>query len=193
MKTRPYRRTERGFTLVELLVVISIIVVLAAMSFGAAQVVIKKQKNLQTQTTGSALQQAMERYYSEYSKLPDVGMQGDEMQTEGQTGIELLTVLLGKEETGANMQNPRQIPFLNATVSKNKKKGGLVYSSGSSAQVEGLYDAWGNPFNIKIDDDYNDEIIDPIVQGNIVRNKMIIVYSFGPDGKIGDGDEVKSW
>lgn len=193
MKTRPYRRPSRGFTLVELLVVISIIVVLAAMAFGAARGAINRAKKLETSTNATAIYQAIDRYYSEYSKLPDVGMQGDEMVTEGQTGQELLRILLGKEETGTAMQNPRQIPFLNVKEGKNKDKGGLVYSKGSGNQIEGLYDAYGRPFNLKFDDDYDDEIQDPITPGNIIRGKKVIIYSYGPDGKIGDGDEVKSW
>jgi hypothetical protein len=134
---------------------------------------------------------ALDRYYSEYNKLPDIGSQGDEMVAEGQSGAELLMILLGKEDSGSDMQNPRQIPFLNAQISKNKRKGGLVFSTGN--QVEGLYDAWGRPLNIKFDDDYDDEIQDPISQGNIVRQKKAIVYSLGADGKFGDADEVKSW
>ena len=36
-------------------------------------------------------------------------------------------------------------------------------------------------------------IKDPIKQGEIVRQKKVIVWSFGADGKFGDNDEVKSW
>ncbi|QJE97169.1 prepilin-type N-terminal cleavage/methylation domain-containing protein [Luteolibacter luteus] len=200
MKTRPANRTNRGFTLVELLVVISIIVVLAAMSFGAANMAINKAKKLQSSNDANGLKTAIENYYQEYSKMPDFGMSGDEGQTDGQTGSELLTILLGKEEVSDSMQNKKQIVFLNAKVNKNKNKGGLVYSNGGNgATPEGLYDAWGNPFHIKIDDDYDGEITDPLEQGNIVRNKQVIVYSYGPDGakgakgKTGVGDDIKTW
>lgn len=194
MKTRPARRTNSGFTLVELLVVISIIVVLAAMSFGAANMAINKSKKLQTTTDARGLQSAVEAFQSEYSRLPEFGMQGDEAQSDGQSGSELLTILLGKEEVTDDMQNKKQITFLNAKVNKNKKKGGLIYSNGGSgATPEGLYDAWGNPFYLKFDDDYDQEITDPTEQGNIIRNKQVIVYSYGMDGKIGGGDDIKTW
>ena len=194
MKTRPARRANRGFTLVELLVVISIIVVLAAMSFGAANMAINKAKKLQTSNDAMGLQTALNNYYTEYSKLPDFGMTGDEAQTDGQTGAELLTILLGKEEVTDDMQNKKQITFLTAKVSKNKNKGGLVYSNGGSGSTpEGLYDAWGNPFYLKFDDDYDGEINDPLTQGNIVREKQVIVYSYGQDGKLGNGDDIKTW
>jgi prepilin-type N-terminal cleavage/methylation domain-containing protein len=194
MKTRPARRANSGFTLVELLVVISIIVVLAAMSFGAANMAINKSKKLQSSNDAMGLQTALNNYYSEYSKLPEFGMSGDEAQTDGQSGSELLTILLGKEEVTDDMQNKKQITFLNAKVNKNKKKGGLIYSNGGSgATPEGLYDAWGNPFYLKFDDDFDQEITDPLEQGNIIRNKQVIVYSYGQDGKMGGGDDIKTW
>ena len=194
MKIRSNRRAPSGFTLVELLVVISIIVVLAALSFGAAQTAIKKANTLKSKTTATAVASSVEQYYQEYSKLPTIGGASDEVRTEGEAGIELLLVLLGKEDDTGTMQNPRKLPFLTVETGKNKNKGGLVYSNGGAGgQIEGLYDAWGQPFYIKMDTEYEDEILDPLTQGNVVRDKKVIVYSYGPDKKIGGGDDVKSW
>jgi prepilin-type N-terminal cleavage/methylation domain-containing protein len=193
MKTRHPRRRPSGFTLVELLVVISIIAVLAAMAFGAARSAINRAKKLETANNATALYQALDAFNSEYSRLPDVGMQGDEMVTEGQSGQDLLRILLGKEETGSTMQNPRQIAFLNAKEGKTKAKGGLIYSKGSGNTIEGFYDAYGQAFRLKFDDDYDDEIQDPLTPGNIIRGKKVIIYSYGIDKKIGGGDDVKSW
>ena len=193
MKTRPIRRASRGFTLVELLVVISIIIVLAAMSLGGVQIATKRAKTLQTQSDAMALQQAIEQYYQEYSKLPGLGATSDEIQTRGEAGVELLTILLGKEDDTGTMQNPRKLAFLNVKESRNAKKGGLVYSNGGAGgQIDGLYDAWGQPFNVRLDNDYEGEIPDPIIQGNVVRNRNSLVYSFGPDGRLGT-DDVKTW
>lgn len=194
MKTRPAsRRAAGGFTLVELLVVISIIVVLAAMSFGAANMAMNKAKKVQTLTDANQLVQGIEKFNSEYSRLPDFGAQGEEAQTDGEAGAELLTILLGKEDVTDSMQNKKQIPFVNFKENKNKNKGGLVYSSGGSgARPDGLYDAWGNPFYIKIDTEYDGELEDPLKQGNIIR-KSVIAYSYGADKKIGGGDDVQTW
>ena len=190
MKTRPNLRPSRGFTLVELLVVISIIIVLAAMSFGAISIATKRQKAVTTLTDVQALSSALDRYYDEYNKMPNVGST-DQMTADGESGSKLITILLGKEDTSGDMQNPRQIAFLTARITKNKKQGGLVYGSGN--RVEGMYDAWARPLNIKFDDDFDGEIQDPIKQGDVVRQKKVIVWSFGADGKFGDNDEVKSW
>ena len=186
-----------GFT--KVIIVLGFLVLLAALMFQAPTIDIKKSKGNRALNDAMGLQTAIERYYTEYSKLPDFGIQGDDATSDGRAGSELLKILLAREEVTSNMQNPRQIVFLNAKESKDKTKGGLVYTSGgSSATPEGYYDAWGNPFHIKIDD-YNQEIMDPLVSGNIIRNRVVIVYSYGRDGAIGSkgksgiGDDIKTW
>lgn len=83
MKTHRLHRPRCGFTLVELLAVISIIVVLAAMSFGAITMVIKRQKILATQSHVAALSQAFDQYFDAYYRLPNVGDQ-DELAADDQ-------------------------------------------------------------------------------------------------------------
>ena len=195
MKTRPEpRRSAGGFTLVELLVVISIIVVLAAMTFAGINVALNRQKKVQTQTNATGLLQAIEGYYREYNRLPDFGAQGEDSRTEGQSGQELLTILLGKEEVTNTMQNKKQIRFLNTEETKTKNKGGLLYSNGGAgASPEGLYDAWGNPFRVRFATAEPWEIPDPFKPGEVVRGKVAIVFSYGKNGKAGDRDDIRTW
>jgi prepilin-type N-terminal cleavage/methylation domain-containing protein len=192
MKTPSPKRTQRGFTLVELLVVISIIAVLAALAFGATNAAMNKAKKVKAQAMETGIQQAIERYYSDYSKLPSVVSGSSSVDTTSQTGVKLITILLGKEESGSTMENPRQVNYLNIQEGKTKKDGGLVYSK-SSGKPEGIYDPWGNAFQILFDDDYNDEISDPLKSGNIIRGKICAVYTLGPDKKPGTQDDVKTW
>jgi prepilin-type N-terminal cleavage/methylation domain-containing protein len=189
MKTHFYPRSRSGFTLIELLVVISIIMVLAAFGFAAILKVNHKKDMLVTQTGVTDLSMAMNAYFDTYNRMPSVGG-SDELTADGQAGTELLKILLGKEDSGSEMQNPKGIAFLTTKIGKNRKQGGLIYSGGN---VEGLFDAWGQPLHIKFDEDLDNEIPDPIKQGDLVRQKKVIVWSFGADGKVGDNDEVKSW
>jgi prepilin-type N-terminal cleavage/methylation domain-containing protein len=188
MKTRPIR-SRNGFTLIELLVVISIIIVLAAMSFAAITTVNRKKDALLSKSMVTDLSFALNSYYESYNRLPSVGG-SDELTADGQAGVELLKILTGKEDPASDMQNPKGLNFLTTKIGTNKKQGGLIYSG---SEVVGMYDAWGQALHIKFDNGSTNEIPDPTKPGDVVRQKRVIVWSFGPDGKVGDNDEVKSW
>ena len=200
----PSIRRARGFTLVELLVVIAIIVVLAAAGFSAGMGALNKAKKVKSQTSATALEQAVTQFYNEYGRLPDIdGSSTDkEYEVKGSDGQKLLEVLLGKE-TGTTMQNPKQIVFLSAKEGTAKGSGdgidGLVYSgSGSSATPRGLFDAFGNAFKLELDNDYDEAI--QVKLGGVtkdLRGKRVAVYSYGADKKSTDAktgkDDVKTW
>jgi hypothetical protein len=77
---------------------------------------------------------------------------------------------------------------------KNKNMGGLLYRTGSGGLIPtGLYDAWGRPFHVRFDSAYKGELPDPLKPGSVIRDKIIIVYSYGQDGKPGGGDDIKTW
>lgn len=153
---------------------------------------IQKWNALQTQTDVSALGQAVNHFFSEYSKLPDPG--ADDFTTEDDAGRTLLGVLFGKEPAGPAMMNPRKIPFLNVKIGRHKKKGGLIYVSESGREIEGFYDAWGNPFRVILDSD-NDGVLRFAYGGKPmeVRGHGCLVSSRGPDGAEGTEDDLKSW
>ncbi|QJE97167.1 hypothetical protein [Luteolibacter luteus] len=141
-----------------------------------------------------SLAMAIEYFHEEYGMYPDFGMEGDEAQADGRSGSSLFTILLGKEVVTDKIQNRKRIAFLNVKVSKSRARGGLVYSSGGSGVIpEGLYDAWGNPLHMKFDIDCDQQIEDPLEQGKVIRNKPVVVYSFGPDRNPGGGDDIISW
>ncbi|WP_035611347.1 hypothetical protein [Haloferula sp. BvORR071] len=152
------------------------------------------QRTVQAKINATGLLQAIEGFYATYGSLPQPAPAGKELLTEGEEGAKLLTVLLGKEDLGDSMQNKRQIRFLTVEETRVKTKGGLFYSKGGSGQrPEGLYDSWGHPFHVIFDSGHNLEIPDPLKPGNVVRNKVAIVYSYGKDGKPGGEDDIKTW
>jgi prepilin-type N-terminal cleavage/methylation domain-containing protein len=185
----PSSSRRGGFTLIELLVVIAIIVVLAAASFGMIPTMMNKAKRLTSVAAASALESAVNNFYAEYGSLPDVG---DKVKTNTGEGIRLLNILLGLEGGSGKVQNIRSIKLLTVQETKTKSKGLLYHPSGKS--VEGLYDAWGSPFTVELDVQYEERLRLNIGDKTVVLNgRRVAVYSPGADKKLGTNDDVRTW
>jgi prepilin-type N-terminal cleavage/methylation domain-containing protein len=185
----PSPNHRRGFTLVELLVVIAIIVVLAAAGFGAGAVALNKANKITSQATASALELAMNNFYSDYGSLPDVG---DRVKTDGGEGTKLLEILLALEGDSGKVQNSRATKYLSVKETKTKSKGLLYNSSGRS--VEGLYDSWGSPFTVELDVNLEERLRFSVGAKQVTINgKKCAIYSPGADKKLGTEDDVKTW
>lgn len=166
--------------------VIAIIAVLAAASFAAVNGALNRARETKANVAATSLATAIEQYYGEYNRLPDVGNRTttDDPQ--------LLNILLA--EDGTNDDNPRQIVFLNVTEGKNRRKGGLVYEGNS---VQGLYDGLGDshPFTVVLNSDYDDRFTVQGYPGSpVLRNKQVGVFSPGADGDLNTRDDnITSW
>ncbi|HEY1123239.1 MAG TPA: hypothetical protein VGE67_16620 [Haloferula sp.] len=144
---------------------------------------------LQTLTCLEALAQSVQEFENEYKKLPDVSLL--DFETEGQEAVKLLTILLGKEQgTQISKQNPRQIAFLATRLTKNRRQGGLVYSSAN--QIEGIYDAWGNPLRLILHPPGQSTLTVPHLGKQMTTSKPAVVLSRGPDLKWGTEDDIIS-
>jgi prepilin-type N-terminal cleavage/methylation domain-containing protein len=197
----PTSRRSRGFTLIELLVVITIIAVLAAAGFGAGAAAIQKAKKTTAQSTAVALESAVNNFFTEYGSMPSTGTADADVKTNSKTGVELITVLLGKEKASDSMLNTRAINFLSVKTSKDKPsvtkpKDGLVYED--SGAPKGLYDPWGGGYSVMLDLDF-DEQVKPAPSGGgttTLQGKRVAVWSNGADGVVSGGkvtDDVKTW
>lgn len=193
MKTHYPRRT-RGFTLVELLVVIAIIAVLAGAGFAAGIIATGRANRAKALTTITAIESAVNGFYTEYGGMPKDITSDEKIDTDG-TGF--LNVMLGLEGSGTNVLNTRAIKFLSVQEGRTKKKGGLIYDS-TGTTVQGLYDPWGEPFEVMLDGD-NDQSVTPAPAGGGGRKlngRRCAVWSNGADGVNSGGgptDDVKSW
>jgi len=187
--TCPSSSRHRGFTLIELLVVIAIIVVLAAAGFSAGIVAMNNAKKIASVATARAVEGAVNNFYTEYGSLPDVP---ERVKTDSGDGVRLLNILLGLEENSSKMQNLRMLKLLQAVETKTKAKG-LLYSANGRA-AEGLYDAWGSPFSVQLDINYEERLRVSLGSKSVQLNgRRVAVYSPGADKKLGTADDVKTW
>lgn len=192
----PVSSRRRGFTLVELLVVITIIAVLAAAGFAAGNAAVQKAKKVKALASCTALSSAVENFYTEYGRMPyDGGTADVTVSTDSGEGITLLEALLGLDEK----LNPRGVKFLSVKEGKGKRDG-IVYSANGNS-VEGLFDPWGGPYNVIMDLDY-DEQVRPEPSAGGARNlngRRVAVWTDGADNAPGSGnrnkpaDDVKTW
>ena len=179
MKTLPYRR-QSGFTLVELLVVITIIAVLAGAGFAAGHAAIQKAKRTTALATLTGIESAVNNFYTEYGAMPS---EKKEVNTTSDTS--LVKTLIGEDAT----TNTRNVKFLSVKeVKKGSKKDGLDYTDFK------LYDPWGNALTIYLDSEYTEKLTVSFGGKDVELNgRRVAVSSVGADKKAGTNDDVKTW
>jgi prepilin-type N-terminal cleavage/methylation domain-containing protein len=186
--------SAKGFTLIEMLVVIGIIALLATMAVPATNVVMSKVKRVRTQAALKDLTLGIKTYQTEYSRYPVPSGYTSETPVPLSQGAGVLKILLGGNDM--NM-NTRGIVFIEPPPAKNGA-GGLTGTQGSY----GYMDMWGQPYYIIMDVNYDNKIQNPdtqnmdstISQGaptQIISGA--IAYSLGEDMKPNTTDDVVSW
>jgi prepilin-type N-terminal cleavage/methylation domain-containing protein len=173
----PFPR-KAGFTLVELLVVMGIIAILAAVTLSVGNTVINEAKKARAQNTATQIQTAVLNYYTEYSVYPtptgaasgDFGIADNDTALGNGTAsswgklTECLSGMIcpynGTTSTETTYTNTRSIAFL--TLKASDVDNGTTTSVGDKdAPVNPLYNST-NPyigshpyFNIAMDGDYD--------------------------------------
>ena len=199
MKAHP-SHALRGFTLVELLVVIAIIAVLAGLATSMASSMIQKAKKTTCLATATAIETAVNNFYTEYGSMPSSGTADTPLKTDATTGLNLLRVLLGIESSTASpIYNSRGIKFLSVKEGKANKNG-LIYNT-AGTDITGMFDPWGGPYNIILDLDYNEKISAKTkaeTAAVTLNGRRVAVWSDGADGVPATAtgkatDDVKTW
>lgn len=162
-------KKSAAFTLVELLVVISIIVILAGLSFPAVNGAMDSAKKTQAKSNAVQIAAAVSAYEMEYGKLPTF--------TGSTVDKTLMDILTGT--------NSRGILFLEAQAWK-KGKGGT--------NSVGYCDPWSSnsAYAIALDTDYNNKInvsTNGEASGSATIMKKVGVWNVNTNSKY----RVNSW
>ena len=198
MTSKPPRAT--AFTLIEMLVVIAIIAILMGLAFPVFQSVQNSAKRTQAKNDLVQIVTAVNAFYTEYGKYPlPADTTGDEYTYgKANTAKPLFDTLRGLDATS----NPRLVEFIKAPDAKdtaNPKAGMAPATNGQ------FYDVWGNPYVVRIDADYDNQVPNPYAAdtgaGGGDLRQGVIALSLGKDGDGASGaknagknkDDVISW
>jgi len=165
------RATDQAFTLVEILVVISIIGLLAGLAFPAIQGAQTAARKGKAKAEIQSIITSLKAYQNEYGRIPDSqALGGGADGWFGTNESKNLFWMLSGNNYGE--QNPRQITFLEL----------------SGTSTNGVFlDPWKRHYVLKIDTD-GDNIVE--YYGN--KNGVAVVLSFGKNGKQDAPTDAKS-
>jgi general secretion pathway protein G len=162
MKNPAFRRRAAGFSLMELVVVVAIIVVLAALTMVGMSFINAKQARDKAKLQVKLLDLAIEDYHSDNKTYPP------HQDAEGLKGDEVLYKYLYYD--GFQAKDEGGTIYLKELDPENNTKGGQAWMQGKDAQAQ-IVDPWGNPYRYRSGDAPD------------ARNPDFDVFSCGPDGK----------
>jgi prepilin-type N-terminal cleavage/methylation domain-containing protein len=160
MKIQGLRRRQAGFSLIELVVVVSIIAVLAALTLGAFNFISQKNARTKADLQIKLLANAIQTYHSDNRSYP---VNAD---PNGERGDEVLYKALYWDGF-QNRTNGGTI-YLAELDPNNNTKGGQAWMQGKDDQAR-IVDPWGHPYRYRT--------------GEQAVNPDFDLWSAGPDGK----------
>ncbi|MFK7850191.1 MAG: type II secretion system protein GspG [Akkermansiaceae bacterium] len=163
MKKSLNTATPRGFTLIEMLVTITIIVILAGLSLGGFNYVTSKQANSKAQIQISLLSNALEEYKLDNGSFPTSA-----------GGTTILYTALYKE--GVDNPDTNEI-YLSELDPNNDRQGWMSSNSGTVT----IIDPWGEEFIYRDGSNAN------------ARNPDFDLLSKGKDGIEGTADDITNF
>lgn len=191
--------SQRGFNLLELLVVISIIGILAGLLYPAVTRIMLQTKMNRAENAAQNLKLAIKTYYTEYGRLPLEGSGSSEADQRLQSDRNLMDILCASETEAALKANPRRTVFYTGRSARPLGQG--RYHSGVHIGSDGaaeLFDPWGEPYRVILDGNANGRVDRPFWDHRNPSSEIfntVLVWSAGPD-QLDDSEEednVKTW
>ncbi len=179
-------KRRNGFTLIELIVVIGIIMLLAGLMMGGLNAAGQRAKKTRARREVDLISIAWNAYYADYQRFPDARFSGEDSITITKMNADAIQIL----------RKPRENPY-EQTHSKNPRR--QEYMDFHFA-VTNFSDPWKNTYMVILDNGggagYDGEIDVPVPDGSGSEEPIrhsVAVYSKGEDGEEGTADDVCSW
>lgn len=178
-----HARFRRGFSLIELLVVITVIAILLALLFPVFTGVQDQAKRVQAKNDLAQIVTAVNAFYYEYGQYPSAvqtGNDGADFFADGDNANNTLFDILRGNPSNGNVQtyNPKAIAFFQPAIAKD------LANPRSGIGGDGrLYDPWGSCYRVRMDNNYSATVENPY-SGNAGFNPIqlgVIAWSIGKD------------
>ncbi|MFP4351709.1 MAG: type II secretion system protein [Puniceicoccaceae bacterium] len=167
-------RNRYAFTLVELLTVIAVIAILAAITFGISAGVYERQSRTRAEAELSALASALEAYRAQHGSYPVA----DGTDWDGENAEILYQALTGQIDPKGDEPETKKV-FID--ISKFELKDETDKDEDTFSDDNAFLDPWGLPYGYQFDDPADGDPDD--------WNRFgYLLFSFGPDGEVTDPD-----
>jgi len=179
MKFNESRRRAAGFSLMELVVVVAIIVLLAGLTMAGMSFIQGKQNREKAKLQVKLVEVALENYFGDNRAYPP------SLDPNGEKGDEVLYKYLYYD--GFEARESGGVVYLPEADPENNEKAGQAWMQGKGAQAR-IVDPWGNYYRYR-SGDAPDAI-----------NPDFDIWSCGPDGKTNPDpkhadslDDITNW